>query len=422
MIRKIIGTLSARIANAFLILLVVLINARFLGAEKVGTISLIILAITIIQLVNSFVGGAALVYLVPRREMVKLFVPSYLWAFLTSLAVAWILGMLNMIPAGFFLHVLILSLILSFGSINLMILMGQEKIKEYNIITLMQILSLFLILLAFLFILSVREISSYIWSLYGSYSLAFILSLFRIRKGLNNFSFTGSKKILKEIFRYGTVMQLGNIFQFFNYRLSYYFIELFLGRASLGVYATGVQLSESIWLIARSIHLVQYSRISNEKDDRYASRLTLNLLKVSIVFTVLCFLMLYGLIVLFFNFIFKPEFIAIKIIMLILSAGILTFSVSIILSPYFSGSGKPHYNTITAAIGLAFTLLTGLLLIPHMGLPGAALSASISYTVATVFQLFMFIRISGIKVSDFILRRSDIKDVYNQMKASFPLK
>lgn len=422
MIRKIAGTLSTRIANSFLLLLIVLINARFLGAGKVGTISLVILAVTIIQLVNSFIGGPALVYLVSRADMMKLFFPSYLWALITSVAVSWILDLLNMIPEGLFLHVLLLSLILSFGTINLMILMGQQKIREYNIINLAQAAILFIALMVILFVFRIREVGSYIGSLYLSYSACFLVSLAAIRKGFGRFSISGSRVILKEIFRLGTVMQFGNIFQFFNYRLSYYFIEIFLGRAALGVYSTSVQLSESIWLIAKSIHMVQYSTISGQRDDKFAARLTLTLLKISLLVTIACFLILYGLIILFFNFIFKPEFMAIRFLMLYLSAGIITFSISIILSPYFAGTGKPKYNTITAAIGLFFTLVTGLLLIPRMGITGAAISASVSYTLATVFQLIVFVRISGAKAGDFLIRVADIKEVIRQIKAAVPLK
>ncbi len=77
MIRKIIGTISTRIIIALVTLAIILINGWFLGADKVGTISLIILAITLIQMLNNFVGGGALVYLLPRTDLIKLFIPAY---------------------------------------------------------------------------------------------------------------------------------------------------------------------------------------------------------------------------------------------------------------------------------------------------------------------------------------------------------
>ena len=416
MVRKIVGTVSTRIIMALVTLVTVLINGWFLGAEKVGTISLIILAVTLIQMLNNFVGGGAIVYLVPRTDLVKLFLPAYVWSVLTSVAGAFILEVLNRIPDGFYLHVVILSLVLSLSSVNYMILMGQEKIRAYNMITLMQVLSFFMILLFWLFILDKLEVMSYVIGLYVSYVLSFIAGLAVIFSGGGWGKIRGTLAVLKDIFRYGSVMQAGNIFQFFNYRLSYYFIEIFMGRAAVGVYSVGVQLSESIWLVSRSIHLVQYSRISNAKDQHYASRLTLNLAKISFIFTLTGLVILFLLLNLFFPVFFKPEFAAVKMILAALSIGIITFSVSIILSPYFSGMGKPVHNTVSAAIGLVFTLVFGLILIPAYGFAGAGLSATISYSVATLYQFIVFGRMTGIRPGDFLLRKSDISELLSGVK------
>jgi len=408
MIRKIIGTVSTRIIIALITLATVLINGWYLGAEKVGTISLIILAITLIQMLNNFIGGGALVYLYPRTDLIKLLLPSYVWSLITAFSGAFILDLLHRIPEGYTWHVLFISLILSLSSVNFMILMGQEKIKAYDIITLVQAIIFFMLLIFWIFVLQIREVISYLVGLYASYLIAFAGSLFIVMRKARWGDFKGTLKVIQEIFRYGTVMQLGNIFQFFNYRLSYYFIEFFMGIKAVGVYTMGIQLSESLWLVSRSIHLVQYSRISNENDEKYAARLTLNLVKISFLITLVGLCFLYLLLILVFPLLFKPEFEPVKLIMAVLSFGILTFSVSIILSPFFSGIGKPWYNTITAAIGFVFTLISGWFLIPRWGYVGAGISASFSYSVATLYQFIVFIRISHVNARDFILTKQDL--------------
>jgi O-antigen/teichoic acid export membrane protein len=416
MVRKIVGTISARVMIALITLATILINGWYLGADKVGTISLIILAITLIQLLNNFVGGGALVYLLPRTDLITLFVPASLWSLITSISGAFLLDFFNMIPTGFFWHVVVLSLILSLTSVNFMILMGQERIKVYNIISLIQAISFFMVLLFYLFLLQKREVISYLISLYASYLFAFTASLTMILSNVKWGKFKGMAGVLKEIFHYGSIMQTGNILQFFNYRLSYYFIEIFMSRAALGVYSVGVQLSESVWLVSRSIAMVQYTRISNEKDTNYAARITLSLTKVSFLITMICLLLLISLLILFFPLIFTLEFSSVKIIMASLSIGIVTFSVSIILSPYFSGIGKPVHNTISAAIGLLFTLISGWLLIPRFGFIGAGLSATISYSVATLYQFIVFGKLSGMKPVDFLMTRSDIDRFISEVK------
>ena len=422
MIRKIFATIRTRVLIAVGTLLIVTLNARFLGATNVGTISLIILSITIVQTVNNFVGGGALVYLIPRTELFNLFIPSYLWAIITSVIVVIIINLLGLIPAGYFLHVIFLSLLLSLSSINCMILLGKERIKAYNNINLLQLLLLLGFLLLFLFIGKRRDVMIYLYSLYISNIFVFLSGLFLVFPYLKLQRLKGILPVVKEIFRYGTVMNIGNIFQLFNYRLSYYFMETFLGRTSVGIYSVGAQLAEGIWIISRSISIVQYARISNTDDRNYAIRLTLNLIKVASVITLLSLIILLIIPNSFFGLLFGKEFAGIKIVILTLAVGIFMLSISIILSPFFSGIGKPVHNCIGSGIGLIFTIVLGLLFIPRIGIIGAGLVASISYSVATLYQFIVFFRYSKLKPTDFLLKKEELLMIRNEFRLIFMTK
>lgn len=416
MLKNILSTITTRILIAILTLIIVLVNARLLGTEKVGTIALIILAVAILQLVSNLVGGAALVYLVPRTQLLKIFLPSCAWALVTSAAGTFILNLFHLIPAGYAIHVFFLALLLSLFSVNFMVLMGEERIRTYNIISLLQIVILFIVLMFFFFGLGIREVRAYLYGLYISYAFAFLASLIMIFSSFRKKEIPGSGSVIRELLQLSSVMQLGNIMQFFNYRLSYYFIEFFLKRASVGIYSVAVQLSESIWLIAKSIHMVQYTRIANEKDKEYSTRLTLNLVKISFILTFISLILIMLLLHVFFALVFKPGFSQVPQIMYILSAGILTFSVSIMLSPYFSGLGKPIHNTVSAAIGLFFTLILSFILIPELKLPGAALAATISYIASTLYQFLVFVKVAKVKPGDFLLRKADIAVVVEKVR------
>jgi O-antigen/teichoic acid export membrane protein len=416
MIRNILGTIITRVITAALTLVIVLVNSYYLGAEKVGTIGLILLAVTLIQLLNNFVGGGAIVFLLPRSGVMQLIIPAYLWALLTSFAGSLALHLFNLIPQGYFIHVLVLSLILSLAMVNFQALLGKEKIRWFNVITVLQILALILVLFFFLFIRQYREVMAYVYALYASYSLAFLLTFSGI---LPFIRFSGMREgwgTVREIFRYGSVMQAGNIFQFMNYRLGYYFLEFFLGRAAVGVYSVGVQLAESIWLPGRSIAMVQYTRISNEKDKEYAARLTLTLVKISFLLAIVAIGVVFVLLWLFFPLLFKPEFNPVKIVMASLAFGILIFSVSLVLSPYFSGLGKPEHNTISSAIGLVLTVTFSWLLIPRMGIAGAGLTASISYTASTLYQFIMFMISTRFRMKDFLLTGQEIRQAVSEAR------
>ena len=113
MIKKILGTAIVRFFNAGIAFLIVIINSQYLGAENLGTISLIILGITIILQLNNFIGGGALIYLIPRLDNFKLFLTSYLWAFFSTMIGTYILFVFQLIPIEYTYHIMFLSLLLS---------------------------------------------------------------------------------------------------------------------------------------------------------------------------------------------------------------------------------------------------------------------------------------------------------------------
>ncbi len=416
MFKKIVGTIFTRFLAAILMLTIVVLNARYLGAEKVGVISLIILAVTIVQMVNNFIGGAALVYLVPRTPLLKLFIPSYIWGVIASIICAVVLYLTSSIPQGYFVHVMILSTLHSLFTVNTMILLGQERIKSINVLTVAQITSLVAVLLAFFIFTSNREVMVYIYAMYVSYVIMFVGSFALITNRLKRGDLSGMKQVIREILAFGSWAQTANIFQLFNYRLSYYFIEHIISKAALGVYSTGVQLSEGVWIIPRSISMVQLSRISNEKRWDYAVKVTLIFSKVGLLVSMI----LVGLILLlptgFFVFVFGPEFSGVKPVIISLAVGIVTLSFSILLSAFFSGMGKPMHSAIASGIGLVFTIILTLWLIPIYGIIGAGIAASCSYLSATIYQLITFVILARVKAKDFLIKKDEIRILVKEIK------
>lgn len=71
---------------------------------------------------------------------------------------------------------------------------------------------------------------------------------------------------------------------------------------------------------------------------------------------------------------------------------------------------------ISSAIGLVFTVGLGLLIVPRYGILGAAATASVSYTISTIYQLVVFIRMTQLKARDFILTAAEIKLLVGEVR------
>ena len=393
MLNNLLRTFGIRITTAILSLLIVVVCGQMLGAAALCEISLFIVAITIINLVGGFAGGAALVYLIPRNSNAGLLSVSNVWAFLSAFVVAIVLYVFNAFPVYLFWHVLVLGLIGSLNQNLFSVLLANQNIKLHNFLSLLQSVLMILFLLGLTIFAGINSIYAYVFSMYASYIPVFSVLLFVVKNANVNEkqSFINNFKIL---FAYGSLIQLSSILALLTYRLTYYYTEAWLGFAALGILAVAAQISEAVWILPKSIAMVQFSKISNLKDDSNSAHLTFFLAAVTTVFS------LFALTVLFFipdwvyAFVFGKDFTNIRPIVQIFTPGILAMSVNIILSHYFSGTGRVIFNMIGSAIGLVSVAVSGYIFIRNGNLNNAAMVSSIGYIANFIFALLCFLLIT----------------------------
>jgi O-antigen/teichoic acid export membrane protein len=234
-----------------------------------------------------------------------------------------------------------------------------------------------------------------------------VISLFAIRKLIHFSDIEELPHVVVTMLKYSPFMQFGSFFQMLNYRLSYYIIERFFGPGLLGVFSVGTQVSESVWIIGRGAATVHYARLSNANDMNYAKVLTLALMKGVAVVT---FFLLFIMVLLppsVYLFLFGAGFTEARIVVLILAPGMLFTAITMIISHYFSGVGMPKYSMYGSAVGLVMTLSVGFILIPILGISGAALTTTLSYLVCMCYLIIVFMRKTGAGFGDFKIRKSD---------------
>ncbi len=408
MFKLIAHTLGTKIISVLANFLIIVLASRNLGAATVGDISLIVLSVTVFLQINNIVGGPALVYLLPRHETGTILLLSYIWLIITTVIGAVIIFLLKLVPPVYFHHVIILSVIFSLLTIHLTVILSREKIKTYNYILAGNPVVLAISLAVFIYFVHDKDIYAYIKGLYLAYGITFLLStifLFAKSKALR---FSNFSAVLRDLFKFGSIMQLANILQLLNYRMNYYLIERFWNKATLGIYSVGNQVSEGVWLLSQSTATVLYPKISNSKDEHTSAKMVLFFLKMIALLTILIIGILLLLPTHFYTFIFGNEFTETKLIILFLSAGIFFLSLSRIFSTYFSGIGKPQINTISSAVGLVMVTGFGLWLIPRWAFVGAGITASITYFSSFLFQLITFVRKTKSKAGDFLIGKEDI--------------
>ncbi len=418
MLRNLLSTTASRLIIALINLGIIWICARYLGAEILGTISLIVLGISIIQLVTAVLAGSALVYQTSRNSLAELLIIAWIWIAVAGVPVWLILRAFSLIPEGFGTDVLVLAILGSMITVNQNIFLGKEKVNWFNALAVLQSLLILLPLLIFVLIGNWYNTQAYVTAQYISMSSMAMVGVWVNFPSLKDFRWP-RMSIVMESFSYGGYLQAANFLQLFNYRLSYYIIEKFFDRATLGVFSVGVQIAESVWIIGRSMAVLLFSRISNSRDHNYSVLLTVQFIKLTGLITIALLVVLMLLPTDFFVWVFRSDFNNIKQVIISLAPGIVAVSLSMMFSHYFSGTGKPKYNTISSLIGLVFTLILGFTIIPLYGLAGAGLTSSISYLSGTIYQIVIFMTLTHVKWRGFIPDRADIDLALKQVKDMF---
>ncbi len=424
MLKKIINTFTTNVVIAILNLLIAIIVSQYLGAAGKGQQSILITTIAFVLLVCNIVGGASLVYLVPRYDNFKIVAPSYIWTAIVCLVLYFFIGIFQDISPVYAFHVCLLTLISSFTAINTTILLGREKIRSKNFIAVLQTFALIVSLLFMFLVLDQKSIESYIISLYIAFTVAFIVSSLYIIKFLN--APAGKQSpfgyVLKEMVHYGFLNQLSHITQLLSFRLSYYILLLYLGKDSVGIYSNAVSLVESVWLISKSIATVQYARIANSDNETYNQSITQRLLRSSLLVSFFILLPMAMLPSAFYKMLFGQEFGSVNLLIVILAPGVFFYNFSLIIGHYFSGKGRYHINSIASAIGLVVTVGFCWMLIPFIGIYGAAIAAVLSFVTTSGYVFYIFRKETGFPVKSFFPGKSDITEYKNYIVSVFSRK
>lgn len=398
---------------AFFNVVLLFITTRWMGAEVKGEISLLILNFGIATLICGMFGGPALVYLVPRHALRQVVILNYGWSLVATIGFTVFLsktGLLQDIDGfRFFRMALLESLIAA----NLMILLGLEWLRWHNVLQASKTG-----IVAFLLLLFIGYDSNDFIDFINAYEISlivvFIWSVALLQRAPQQvFAGQGLKKTVLESLKYGSLVQIGNMAQLLNYRLSYYFLELLvsppqLALIKIGIYSAAIQVSESLWQFARSVSTVQYSVVSNMKDRVEGLKLSLQLARLNYSVTIIGVLLLMMVPASGYGFLFGDEFKAIKIHFIILSPGIIALALSSAFSHFFAGVGDHRFNTITSIFGLILTICLSFPSINYFSTEGAAAVASLVYVAQAYLQFFFLKKKDKVRFSQLILKRGDL--------------
>jgi len=421
MIKRILQHFAARVLTAGLSFVVVWLTARYLGAAGRGQVSLFFTDMSGLVLLAGLVGGSSLIYLVPRRNVWHLLRPAYGWALLVSAAGAAGVGLLRPATLAYALHLSAVTLVQVLLSINVFLLLGRQRERAYNVLTTAQA-GLLAAALALAFgPLRWPTIAAYYYANYVAYGLPWLISTVLLLRLPDARGREGSGQrparygrarrwaAARELVRHSRGAHLSNILAFANYRFGYYAVAYLVDARALGILSIGVALAEAIWLIPRSTSLIQYVALVNAADKRGQTHAALRGSRLTLLATAGAVLALAAVPAAWLATVFGPEFGAAHGVILALAPGIVVNGAGMQASTYFAGTGRYGVNNRATLLGLAVTVPLCLLLVPRLGIVGAALSMTVSYTAGAGYLIFHYRRAIEAEWSDVLPGSKDTR-------------
>jgi O-antigen/teichoic acid export membrane protein len=378
-------------------LLLVILNLHFVHVEGQGTIALINFGILIVATLSQFIGGGALIYLIPRIGEQKIALPSLLWIAISAALTSILLSVLN---APFILFTILLGVLQSIFVLQQMILLGKEKIESYQILLFTQSVSSLTFVACFYFTTD-WGIMAFIFGQLLSFLVTASVGFFLTPDVWKKLRLDLSINDLRQTAKLGGYAQLGNIFHLGNQRSYLYFLENSgpEGKIFTGVFSILMYVAEALWSVVKSLSSILASRVAQSSNLMEHIALTQRYLILGVsttVFGTICFLLIPNT--------WLAAFVDYDIAFLkegffFLIPGIIANTVTVSYAHLFSGRGLHQNNFYSALIGFSIAILCSSLLIPTDHLNGACIAASAAFVSQSLVQIFLFFRLKKKELS-----------------------
>jgi O-antigen/teichoic acid export membrane protein len=301
------------------------------------------------------------------------------------------------------------------------LLISQENVQAYNKLVIIQALTTSLLTISLIIILEIGVLGALIGNgiglilaiIYGSIKISHIE---KINTRLNF-------KLVYEMFLYAKHFYLSGLIGFFQGNIASLISAVFVNPAQIAFFAIGKSICEiSTRMVPTAMNTLLFPRISNSDDmgtnkDLIARSFRITLFILSISSIVLIFLIDLIVVVLY-----GVEYLPLIDVFYIMIFGVALSQSSSVFTSYFSGIGRADILSKVTFFPLLAQIALAIILIPDLGIKGAAIALLVSSILLFIFQIFFFLKVSKLKINDIIIQYSDLLTVKNFIKVKILFK
>lgn len=221
-------------------------------------------------------------------------------------------------------------------------------------------------------------------------SFSLLISILLIKSERYNFNFKISNfKIIKPYLFKGISYSIPLTLIFLNYKLDIVLLKFFnINDSKIGVYSLAVNYTEILFQIPAILSLVIFSHGLVAEKSTYSKKIKIihNRLILILIPSVFLFERLCNY---FIPILYGNEFIeSARLLSILVLSSFFIISFNILNTHLASSYGKPMFGFYPLLLSLIINVLLNCILIPSIGIKGAAISTTISYSVLGIIYFF----------------------------------
>ena len=387
-------TFATRLLMIFNSVVAGIIVARWLGADGVGQLAVINVAVATIVLLGSFGLPSSNTYFIAQDQshFRAAAINSLIFAIGTGTLLAVALSAIATLKPDWFGFVSpdlmrIAALSIPFQLITLIglnILLAVGKIREFNLLDLAG--QSFVLINAIIVLLLFKRGLQWLvtFNTLASILVAIVIAVLLIisARTLAHSKWRADIALLRRMITYGLKFHVSILAGAIIIRADLLVVNHFRGAAEAGVYSVASQFALLLMLLPGVIATLLFPRVTSEQDARGETTCLVSRYTTLIMFVCCLGAVPFSLLL---PVIYGPAFADATKLLLILLPGVYLMGLESVLVQHFNALGLPRAIPLYWVFTLILNLVLVFALVPRYGAQGAAIASSISY--ALIFAL-----------------------------------
>jgi O-antigen/teichoic acid export membrane protein len=215
------------------------------------------------------------------------------------------------------------------------------------------------------------------------------------------------KVLWKRTWHFALPIYCAAIMTFLNYRVDQFIIAIMLPPEQLGFYVIAVDLAERLWILTGAVATALLPHLTNspQRDPALAAVISRHVMFWTGIASLLVFVLADVVVRLLYSSAFAPAAAALRWLL----PGILILTVGKVLVAEMAAREKIRFTVWLGGAAVVVNLIGNLILIPMMGISGAALASSLSYSLVSLVVVAYYLREAQVRWTALVPRRSDLE-------------